>query len=93
MQTLLCLDKHNLIIHLSAGITAALSILSHLGQLYSFVSSVRLEVSVLWSGGLTLTWERAVARAGGETERLLEVAGYQVELFSGRGEAGAELNY
>ena len=54
---------------------------------------MRLEVSVLWSGGLTLTWERAVARAGGETERLLEVAGYQVELFSGRGEAGAELNY
>ena len=52
------------------------------------MSSVRLEASVLWSGGLTLTWERAVARAGGEEERLLEVAGYQLELFSGRGEGG-----
>ena len=27
-----------------------------------------------------------MARAGGEAERLLEVGGYQVELFSGRGE-------
>ena len=43
-------------------------------------------MSVLWSGGLAVTWERAVARAGGEAERLLEVGGYQVELFSGRGE-------
>ena len=49
----------------------------------------------MWSGGLTVTWERAVARAGGEDERLLEVSRYQVELFSGRGEdrAGLELNY
>ena len=36
-----------------------------------------------------------MARAGGEAERLLEVVGYQVELYSGRGEecgqAGGEL--
>ena len=57
------------------------------------MSSVRLEVHVLWSGGLRVSWERAVARAGGEEERLLEVARYQVELYSGRSEerAGAEL--
>ena len=32
-----------------------LSILTHQGQLYSFVSSVKLEVHVLWSGGLTVS--------------------------------------
>ena len=82
----------------SDGVTASLNLLSHQARLYSFVSSVRLECHVLWSGGLRISWGQARARRKeeGQEEERLEVTEYLLELHSARGECpsvSGELNY
>ena len=63
--------------------TAGLYILDYDGVQYGFISRVSLRVHVLWSGGVRVTWDPAMASAANQVVRSADQ--YKLDLFSAEG--------
>ena len=66
--------------------TADLYILDYDGVQFGFISRVRLQVHVLWSGGVRVTWDPAMASANTKGQHVVRNADqYKLELFDAKG--------
>ena len=67
--------------------TAGLYILDYDDVQYGFISRVSLRVHVLWSGGVRVTWEPAMASAATQGQHVVVRSAdqYKLDLFSAEG--------